>query len=235
MFNNTNRNTRATLEQILNDQFLEIKAQIQACGSREEAEATLRKVFGNTDGLKVSYFLDANSADEFFEILLNDTDERRAPKNPFEGLFDRITGGGAGCPGCNDTTCAAGPESLTPNDILDMLFGKRSGEAQAPEEDLEPSDIMAQMFVKLQGDNSKPYSEESLKDSGVNLVSSLMNAIPEGSEESYFKLTVEIGGKGATLIGKFLEDQVRKNAEIFAEADENVAIGIKTKFERRVG
>lgn len=201
MFNNTNRNTRATLEQILNDQFLEIKAQIQACGSREEAEATLRKVFGNTDGLKVSYFLDANSADEFFEILLNDTDERRAPKNPFE----------------------------------DMLFGKRSGEAQAPEEDLEPSDIMAQMFVKLQGDNSKPYSEESLKDSGVNLVSSLMNAIPEGSEESYFKLTVEIGGKGATLIGKFLEDQVRKNAEIFAEADENVAIGIKTKFERRVG
>lgn len=174
MFNNTNRNTRATLEQILNDQFLEIKAQIQACGSREEAEATLRKVFGNTDGLKVSYF-------------------------------------------------------------LDMLFGKRSGEAQAPEEDLEPSDIMAQMFVKLQGDNSKPYSEESLKDSGVNLVSSLMNAIPEGSEESYFKLTVEIGGKGATLIGKFLEDQVRKNAEIFAEADENVAIGIKTKFERRVG
>lgn len=210
MFNNTNRNTRATLEQILNDQFLEIKAQIQACGSREEAEATLRKVFGNTDGLKVSYFLDANSADEFFEILLNDTDERRAPKNPFEGLFDRITGGGAGCPGCNDTTCAAGPESLTPNDILDMLFGKRSGEAQAPE-------------------------EETVENPNVNLVSSLMNAIPEGSEESYFKLTVEIGGKGATLIGKFLEDQVRKNAEIFAEADENVAIGIKTKFERRVG
>lgn len=210
MFNNTNRNTRATLEQILNDQFLEIKAQIQACGSREEAEATLRKVFGNTDGLKVSYFLDANSADEFFEILLNDTDERRAPKNPFEGLFDRITGGGAGCPGCNDTTCAAGPESLTPNDIPDMLFGKRSGEAQAPE-------------------------EETVENPNVNLVSSLMNAIPEGSEESYFKLTVEIGGKGATLIGKFLEDQVRKNAEIFAEADENVAIGIKTKFERRVG
>lgn len=210
MFNNTNRNTRATLEQILNDQFLEIKAQIQACGSREEAEATLRKVFGNTDGLKVSYFLDANSADEFFEILLNDTDERRAPKNPFEGLFDRITGGGAGCPGCNDTTCAAGPESLTPNDILDMLFGKRSGEAQAPE-------------------------EETVENPNVNLVSSLMNAIPEGSEESYFKLTVEIGGKGATLIGKFLEDQVRKNAEIFAEADENVAIGIKTEFERRVG
>lgn len=149
MFNNTNRNTRATLEQILNDQFLEIKAQIQACGSREEAEATLRKVFGNTDGLKVSYF-------------------------------------------------------------LDMLFGKRSGEAQAPE-------------------------EETVENPNVNLVSSLMNAIPEGSEESYFKLTVEIGGKGATLIGKFLEDQVRKNAEIFAEADENVAIGIKTKFERRVG
>ena len=210
MFNTTNRNTRATLEQILNDQFLEVKAKIQACGSQEEAEATLRKVFGNTDGLKVSYFLDADSADEFFETLLNDTEERRAPKNPFEGLFDRITGGGEGCPGCNDTTCASGPESLTPDELLNMLFGKRPGAGNPP-------------------------AEEPQKDSGISLVSSLMNAIPEGREESYLKLTVEIGGKGATLIGKFLEDQIRKHAEIFTEVDEDLAIGIKTKFERRVG
>lgn len=205
-------NTKSpALEAILNRQFLDMKREILSCGSREEANKKLDTFFDflGEGAVKVEYFLEANSTDELVRLIQKNLPEKRAAKQPrFEDVFGRFS----------VREESTGVSEDLPPEIQDIL-GK----------------VLGQFSLESPEEQAVPPSDEEILEAGNTMVRDLMDAIPEGSEDSDFKMTVQISGKGATLIGKFLEDRIRKGAEIFPEVCEDLYISLKVTSERRIG